>query len=155
MTAGLNLRFDEVCHFAFLNEEFTSFLFFSFFFWLYEEFWPILKNIKTMEKNCNYISLITWEAADWRWVSALRRPARTEIQGSAVCLSATETAELDSVCSDSAAPQRSALSDCEGTRLQPPETQIQTQFASIRRQFGDSFKLDQICVAGALMIHIF
>lgn len=79
-----------------------------------------------MEKNCNYIISITLEAADWRYVSALWRPGRRGIQGSAVFLSATETAELDSVCSDSAAPQRSALSDCEETLLQPPDTQMET-----------------------------
>jgi len=69
--------------------------------------------------------IITSEAADGRCVSALWRPGRRGILGSGVFPSATGTAELDSFCLDSTAPQRSAPSDCGVPRLQPPEAEME------------------------------
>ena len=51
-------------------------------------------------------------------------------------LLATGTAEPGSVCSDSTAPQRNALSDCEVTHLRPPD--------NVRNEHLDKTRLDRL-----------
>lgn len=109
-------------------------------------FWRLHMKMKTVLFVCvtysQYWVFITLEAADWRCVSALWRPGQRGTLAPGVFLWATGTAGQDSVCLDSATLQRSALSDCEETRLQLPETAIKTQCNTISRQFDDSFILD-------------
>lgn len=135
-----------VCYFDRLSE----FFFAVFYIKTCAEFWEHI--LETAYENENsfvvcvtysqYWVFITLEAADWRCVSALWRPGQRGTLAPGVFLWATGTAGQDSVCLDSATLQRSALSDCEETRLQLPETAIKTQCNTISRQFDDSFILD-------------